>query len=41
MDNITKILIDIYGTKNIDKWENMENMENDDIYYSNNNFYND
>lgn len=41
MDNITKILIDIYGTENIDKWENMENMENDDIYYSNNNFYND
>lgn len=41
MDNITKILIDIYGTENIDKWENMENMESDDIYYSNNNFYND
>lgn len=41
MDNITKILIDIYGTENINKWENMENMENDDIYYSNNNFYND
>lgn len=41
MDNISKILIDIYGTENIDKWENMENMENDDIYYSNNNFYND
>lgn len=41
MDNITKILIDIYGTENIDKWENMENMQNDDIYYSNNNFYND
>lgn len=41
MDNITKILIDIYGTENIDKWENMENMQSDDIYYSNNNFYND
>lgn len=41
MDNINKILIDIYGTENINKWENMENMENDDIYYSNNNFYND
>lgn len=41
MDNISKILIDIYGTENINKWENMENMENDDIYYSNNNFYND
>lgn len=41
MDNITKILNDIYGAENIDKWENMENMENDDIYYSNNNFYND
>ena len=41
MDNINKILIDIYGTENIDKWENMENMQSDDIYYSNNNFYND
>lgn len=41
MDNINKILIDIYGTENINKWENMENMQNDDIYYSNNNFYND
>lgn len=41
MDNISKILIDIYGTENIDKWENMENMKSDDIYYSNNNLYND
>lgn len=41
MDNITKILIDIYGTENIDKWENMENMQNDDIFYNNTNYYND
>lgn len=41
MDNISKILIELYGTENINKWENMENMQNDDIYYSNNNFYND
>ena len=41
MDNITKILIDIYGTENINKWENMENMENDDIFYNNTNYYND
>ena len=41
MDNIGKILIDIYGTENIDKWENMENMQNDDIFYNNTNYYND
>lgn len=41
MDNISKILIDIYGTENIDKWENMENMQNDDIFYNNTNYYND
>lgn len=41
MDNISKILIELYGTENIDKWENMENMENDDIFYNNTNYYND
>lgn len=41
MDNISKILIELYGTENIDKWENMENMQNDDIFYNNTNYYND
>lgn len=41
MDNINKILIDIYGTENINKWENMENMQSDDIFYNNTNYYND
>lgn len=41
MDNISKILIELYGTENINKWENMENMENDDIFYNNTNYYND
>lgn len=41
MDNISKILIDIYGTENVDKWEKMEEMEENDLYYNNTNFYNE